>query len=416
MISWLRQNLGTLLMSLILALTAWVAAVGQQDPVVEQIFPEQIAIDYRNLKAGLTIVGDFPEFADVTLRAPTSVWRNLTISDLEVYADLSQLEEGTTPVPLQFHTSRRAIQHTSIDPSTVTMNIEPLATKTVNIEVSTIGDPAPDYRAEKPVTDPTETTIFGPASRVDQVVIGQVVIDLTDRQSSIDQVYTINFIDSEGNVVTDVNSTEEQVHVSIEITKIENIRRLLVIPVIEGQDILEEQGYYRVARISVSPQEVAVFSDDPEALEALPGYLQTLPVNVAGRTDDFEERVPLDLPPGFILIGEQVALVQVEIEPIETSITIFLPVEIEGVGLGLYSYPSPERVNLILSGPAELLDTLKPGDVRAVIDVQGLTIGTYQLEPEVIVLPDGLTWETPNPSVIEVVLTATPRPTATPSS
>ncbi len=416
MISWLRQNLGTLLMSLILALTAWVAAVGQQDPVVEQIFPEQIAIDYRNLKDGLTIVGDFPEFADVTLRAPTSVWRNLTISDLEVYADLSQLEEGTTHVTLQFHTNRRAIQHTSIDPSTVTLNIEPLATKTVNIEVSTVGDPAPDYRAEEPVTDPTETTIFGPASRVDQVVIGQVVVDLTDRQRSIDQVYTINFVDSEGNVVTDVNSVDEQVHVSIEITKIENIRRLLVIPVIEGQDILEEQGYYRVARISVSPQEVAVFSDDPEALEALPGYLQTLPVSVAGRTDDFEERVPLDLPPGFILIGEQIALVQVEIEPIETSITISLPVEIEGVGLGLYSYPSPERVTLILSGPAELLDTLKPEDVRAVVDVQDLSIGTYQLEPEVIVLPDGLTWEPPNPSVIEVVLTATPRPTATPSS
>ncbi len=416
MISWLRQNLGTLLMSFVLALTAWVAAVGQQDPVVEQIFPEQIAIDYRSLKNGLTIVGDIPEFADVTLRAPTSVWRNLTISDLEVYADLSQLEEGTGRVALQFHTNRRAIQYTSIDPSTVTLNIEPLATKTVNIEVTTVGDPAPDYRAEEPVTDLTETTIVGPANRVDQVVIGQVVVDLTDRQSSIDQAYSINYIDNEGNVITNVHSDDEQVQVNIQITKIENIRRLLVIPVIEGQDILEAQGYYRVARISVSPQEVAVFSDDPEALEALPGYLQTLPVTVAERTDDFEERVPLDLPPGFILIGEQIALVKVEIEPIETSITISLPVEIEGVGLGLYSYPSPERVNLILSGPAELLATLKPGDVRAVLDVQGLIIGTYQLEPQVIVLPEGLTWEPPSPSVIEIVITATPRPTATPSS
>jgi len=416
MISWLRQNLGTLLMSFILALTAWVIAVGQQDPVIEQIFPEQIAIDYRNLNNRLTIVGDFPEYADVTLRAPTSVWRNLTISDLEVYADLSQLEEGATPVTLQFHTNIRAVQHTSIDPSTVNLNIEPLATKTVNIEVSTVGDPAPDYRAEEPVTDISETTIVGPASRVDQVIIGQVVVELTDRQSSIDQAYPINFIDNEGNVVTDVNSVDEQVQVSIQITKIENIRRLLVIPVIEGQDLLEEQGYYRVARISVSPQEVAVFSEDPEALESLPGYLQTLPVSVAERTDDFEERVPLDLPPGFSLIGDQIALVQVEIEPIETSITISLPVEIEGVGLGLYSYPSPERVNLILSGPAELLDTLKPEDVRAIIDVQGLTIGTYQLEPEVIVLPEGLSWGPPNPSVIELIITATPRPTATPSS
>ncbi|MCJ7568794.1 MAG: CdaR family protein [Anaerolineales bacterium] len=416
MINWLRQNFGTLLMAFILALTAWIAAVGQQDPIVEQIFPEQIPIDYRNLKDGLTVVGDIPEFTDVTLRAPESVWRNLTISDLEVYADLSQLEEGARRVTLNFYTNRRAIQKTSIEPSTVTLNIEPLATKTVNIRVSIVGDPAPDYRAEEPVTDLTETTIVGPASRIDQVVSGQVVVDLTDRQRSIDQAFPINFIDTDGNVVIDVNSDDKQVHVSMEITKIENIRRLLVIPVLEGQDELETQGYYRVARISVSPQEVAVFSEEPEALEALPGYLQTLPVNVANRTDDFEERIPLDLPPGFILIGVQSALVQIDIEPIETSITISLPVEIQGVGLGLYGYPSPEMVSLILSGPAELLYSLQPDDVRAVLDVQDLTLGTYQLVPEVIVLPEGLTWESPNPSVIEVIITATPRPTATPSS
>ncbi len=416
MISWLRQNFGTLILAFILAFTAWVAAVGQQDPILEQIFPEPIPIDYRDLKDGLIVVGDFREFADVTLRAPTSVWRNLTISDLEVFADVSQLEEGARRVTLHFHTNRRAIQQTAIDPSTVTLNVEQLSTKTINIQVSTQGDPAPDYRAEEPVTDLTETTIIGPASRVDQVVIGQVVVDLTDRQRSIDQAFPINFFDADGNIVTGVNSEDKQVQVSLQVTKIENIRRLLVIPVLGGQDELETQGYYRVARISVSPQEVAVFSEEPEALEALPGYLQTLPVNVAGRTDDFEERIPLDLPPGFILIGEQTARVQVEIEPIETSITISLPVEIQGVGLGLYSYPSPEMVSLILSGPAELLDSLQPDDIRAVLDIQGLTIGTYQLEPQMLVLPDGLTWEPPNPSIIEVIITATPRPTATPSS
>ncbi len=416
MISWLRQNFGTLILAFILAFTAWVAAVGQQDPILEQIFPEPIPIDYRDLKDGLIVVGDFREFADVTLRAPTSVWRNLTISDLEVFADVSQLEEGARRVTLHFHTNRRAIQQTAIDPSTVTLNVEQLSTKTINIQVSTQGDPAPDYRAEEPVTDLTETTIIGPASRVDQVVIGQVVVDLTDRQRSIDQAFPINFFDADGNIVTGVNSEDKQVQVSLQVTKIENIRRLLVIPVLGGQDELETQGYYRVARISVSPQEVAVFSEEPEALEALPGYLQTLPVNVAGRTDDFEERIPLDLPPGFILIGEQTARVQVEIEPIETSITISLPVEIQGVGLGLYSYPSPEMVSLILSGPAELLDSLQPDDIRAVLDIQGLTLGTYQLEPQMLVLPDGLTWEPPNPSIIEVIITATPRPTATPSS
>ena len=403
-------------MAFILALTAWVAAVGQQDPIVEQVFPEQVPIDYRNLSAGLTIVGDSVEFADVTLRAPTSVWRSLTISDLEVFADLSHLDDGEWPLILQFYTDQRAVQHTAIDPPSVTVTIEALTSKTVNIQLITVGDPAPDYRAEEPVADLTETTISGPTSKVDQVVSGQVIIDLTDRQSSIDQEFPINFIDTDGNVVSGIESADKHVHITLQITKIENIRRLLVIPVLEGQDELEAEGFYRVARISVSPQEVAVFSAEPEALEALPGYLQTVPVNVADRTDDFEERVPLELPPGFILIGEQTALVQVEIDPIETSISISLPIEIEGIGLGLYSYPSPEVVSIILSGPAELLDSLRTGDVRAVIDVQGLTIGTYQLEPEVIVLPEGLEMEPPNPSVIEVIITATPRPTATPSS
>jgi YbbR domain-containing protein len=416
MVNWLRQNIAPLLMAFVLALTAWVAAVGQQDPIVEQIFPEQVPIDYRNLKTGLTIVGDTVEFADVTLRAPTSVWRNLTVSDLEVYADLSQLGEGEWSSALLFNTDQRAIQETSIDPPSVPITIETLSSKTVNIQIITVGDPAPDYRAEEPVPDLTETTITGPASKVDQVVSGQVIIDLTDRQSSIDQEFPISFIDTLGNVVSGVDSEDKHVHVTLEITKIENIRRLLVIPVLEGQEELDAQGYYRVSRISVSPQEVAVFSEEPDALEALPGFLRTVPVDVADRTDDFEERVPLELPPGFILIGEQTALVQVEIDPIETSISVIRPVEIEGVGLGLYTYPSPEVVGIILSGPAQLLDTLQVDDVRAVIDVQGLTIGIYQLEPEVIVLPEGLEWEPPNPSIIEVIITATPRPTATPSS
>jgi YbbR domain-containing protein len=158
---------------------------------------------------------------------------------------------------------------------------------------------------------------------------------------------------------------------------------------------------------------VAVFSDDAEALEALPGFVETIPISVEERTTSVDQRVPLNLPEGFSLIGEQSVRVEVAIEPITTTITITRPVEIQSVSLGLYSYVSPEEVDLIVTGPAITLDSLQPEDVRVIIDVLDLRQGTYQLEPEVLVLPDDLTWEPPTPALIEVILTYTPRPTPT---
>ena len=145
-----------------------------------------------------------------------------------------------------------------------------------------------------------------------------------------------------------------------------------------------------------------------------PGSLKPFPLPFTDRTTSVDQRVPLNLPEGFSLIGEQSVRVEVSIEPIATTISITRPVEIQSVRLGLYSYVSPEEVNLILTGPTYILDGLQPEQVRVIIDVLDLDQGTYQLEPEVIVLPDDVTWEPPNPALIEVTLTYSPRPTPTP--
>jgi hypothetical protein len=106
--------------------------------------------------------------------------------------------------------------------------------------------------------------------------------------------------------------------------------------------------------------------------------------------------------------------VTVEIEPIMTSITISRPVEVEGLGFGLYAYPSPEQVSVILSGPAAILDTLSPEDVRVFVDAGALPVGTHMLEPQVTDVPEDVTYGPPNPPVVEVTITFSPRPTSTP--
>ena len=415
MLAWLRDNLGTLILALILALTAWVASVSQEDPIVEQTFTDPIEIEYQGLQDDLTIVGEIPQTGQITLRAPMSVWRVLSTDDLHLLIDLSDVEAGSHPVQVKPIIDSRATQITSLDPSVVQLEIEPLATKLIDVAVIVEGNPAADYRAEEPAADLEQTTIVGPESAVEQVTNASVLIDLTNRQQGIDQIFSLIPTDESGNPVPGIVLEHESIHITLEITRIENIRRLVVIPQVSGQEQLEAQGYYRVTRISVIPPEVAIFSDDAQALEALPGFIETVPIDIDERTTSVDQRIPLDLPEGFSLIGEQSVRVVVSIEPITTTVSLTRPVEIQSVQLGLYSYVSPEEVDLILSGPAVILDDLRPEQVRVIIDVLNLDQGTYQLEPEVIVLPDDVTWEPPSPALIEVTLTYSPRPTPTPN-
>ncbi len=412
--TWIRENLGTLILSFILAITAWVAAISQEDPLSERVFPDPIPVSYEGLQEGLTIVGTPPALAEVTLRAPETVWQNLTSQDLEVIGDLSGLEAGIQRIKLRDNLQLRTAKVTAIDPAVVTLTIEALATKRVEVRVQTLGEVASGYRADAPQVDLEQVTVTGPASVVDRVAAAEVEVDLNNRQRTVDANFDLTLVDAQGDAVNGLRVDQETIHVVIAVTKLENLATKLVIPIVVGQDELEANGYYRVTRVNVSPSEVAVFSEDPAALEGLPAFVQTLPIDVSRETSSVDRRIDLDLPTGFSLIGEQNVRVQIDIEPIETSLTITRTIEVQNLGFGLYAYPSPEVINLILSGPAVILDALQPDDIHALVDVDKLSLGTFQLEPQLEGVPEGITWEPPTPSIIEVTLTAVPRPTPTP--
>lgn len=413
MIGWLRENLGTLFLAFILSISAWVAAISAEDPLQQQVFADLVPIEYRDLQSGLTIVGDLPQEAEVTIRAPSSVWRNLSQQDLAIYADLAGLEAGVHRVQIEGDIDQRATQITEISPGSVSVTIEPLATKQVDIRVILTGEPGADYAADEPVLEIEQITIKGPRSAVDDVESAQIRIDLNNRQRSIDQQFPLTPVDAQGNPVEGVELEQESVSVQLQITKRENIRRLVVVPIIEGREQLEEDGYYRLTRISVDPTEVAVFSEDPVALEALPGFIQTEPLNIANLTEDQTRTVALDLPEDFTLVGVQSVDMTVEIETVESSIVLTRPVQIANLGFGLFGYPSPEEVSIILTGPKVILDQITSEQVKIVVDLEDLSIGVYQLDVEISDVPDQVSFEEPNPPVIEVEITFTPRPTPT---
>ena len=114
-------------------------------------------------------------------------------------------------------------------------------------------------------------------------------------------------------------------------------------------------------------------------------------------------------------------MIQAGVSPIESSVTLAgEKIDIIGLENGLTAVVSPTTVDVIISGPLSLLDTLTRQGVHATVDLTGLPAGTYRITPNVEILIADVIVESILPNTVEVIITpirstaTTPTPTPTP--
>jgi YbbR domain-containing protein len=139
-------------------------------------------------------------------------------------------------------------------------------------------------------------------------------------------------------------------------------------------------------------------------VDALPGYIETEAIDLSGLSDDMDLRVPLKIPAGVELAGEESVLVRLNVAAIEGSLPITLPVEVVGLGSGLEAKLSPSQVDVLISGPVPLLKAIKPTNLRVVVDLSGMTNGEYQVPPIVDLLPNSVNVASILPANISVLI------------
>ncbi len=407
---WLWDNTESLLFAGLLALSIWMAGVSAADPIEERAFPSPIPLTYLGPPEGLLVVGDRPTEARLTVRAPASVWERLAAADLHVQADLGELEPGRHSVTLVASIGPNGSRVTSIDPAQIDITLEQASQRIVPVRAQVTGETAAGYRAESPSVTPAEVTVVGPASAVERVVEAAASIDLAAADRDLDASVDLRPIDAAGQVVQGVDTLPAIARVQIDVSLPGGFRSVAVLPLLTDQ---VEPGY-RVTNVTVTPPTVVLFSSDPAAVESLPGFVQTEPISLANAEATLQQRALIDMPEGFSAVDEPSVMVEVTIEPILSSITLTRQVEIVGLAPGLFASAAPAAVSVILDGPLPVLERLAPEDVRLVLDLLRLVVGTYQVQPEVIALPQGVTVRTVLPDSIEVTVSRTPFATATP--
>ena len=406
---WLAKNFGVLLTAFVLAVIVWVSSVIASDPNEERVLERLVPISILGQDSSLQIINEIPKNVTLVLRAPVSVWTQLNNDPQSVRAwvDLSNLGPGEYEVPVQVEIAPHLVRLVSQDPEQLDITLDSITTQIFPLNLIVEGSPPVGYQAQTPILVPTEVAVTGPVSQVSLVVEARLTLDITNADQTIITQQAPILLDAEGRTVTGLTVTPEKVTITQPITLLGGYRYVIVRAVSDGQ----VASGYRLTNIFVSPVGVVVFSSDPELVNDLPGYVETLPIDLTGKEDDFENLVELNLPPGISVVGDPKVLVQVSIAAIESSLAISLPVEVIGLAPGQEASITPATVDVILSGPVPVLNTLSPTDVRVVVDLSGYEAGTYQFIPEVIILPEQVEKVSMLPSTVEVTITVALTPT-----
>jgi YbbR domain-containing protein len=305
----------------------------------------------------------------------------------------------------------RPYQIVLANPETVTVVLEPTATRTLPIDISLSGLPAIGYQAGEVTISPTEVVISGPESIVNQAVRARVFINLDGVRENIEQSNPVQVVNEDNIVIRGLTVTPETVQVNVPVSQQGGFRDVAVKVVVIGQIA----AGYRLENISVFPPVVTIFASDPELVNSLPGIVETQPLDLQDAEEDITTRLALNLPEDVTIVGAQTVQVTVGISPIQTSLTLLnQPIDVIGLTEGLAVQIFPETVDVIISGPLPVLDALTPQDVIVTVDVTGLGLGTHQLTPVVDVLVDNVEVESILPGTIEVVISPPGTPTITP--
>jgi YbbR domain-containing protein len=413
MFNALRQlvnNLGAMILALLLAFAVWIAATLQNDPFQNQEF-SNVPISLLNLPDGTVLFNEdeISERVSVKVRAPESVLEEFDISDLLATMDLSTVQPGEeVPVTIQVTVTNEAVRIESIDPGSQPIHLEEMRTLTVSVAITVQGQVATGFQASPPEITPEYVSIYGPSPYLTNVISAAGVINVDGAKENVIEQIPVTPVNAEGEAVSDLELTPKQVSVKVDVRQMLGFKPdVEVVPDLQG----EPAAGYRIGSISVEPSTVTLAGPQSE-LDKLPGFVDTMPISVTGAIENLAERTALTVPSSVVVYDVNFVTVTVEILAIQSSRAMTGVVEIQGVPPAWVATPSPTIVGVILEGPDAILVNLQPEDLQITVRLFGYSLGKHRIPPEVLA-PADVTVVSVIPETIEVEIAPTPTPTPT---
>jgi YbbR domain-containing protein len=261
-----------------------------------------------------------------------------------------------------------------------------------------LDEPPLGYEMKPPQVTPSTVNVTGPQNEIERVNDATVEVALRGAKTTVERQASVNLYDAQGNQVQGLTIEPSTVTVSIPVEQRVGYKDAAVKALITGNPA---SGYW-VSDISVEPATVTLVGA-PEALNQLGGFVETEALDVSGAQESISERLRLKLPEGVSVLNANDVLVRVAIEPVLSGLTVQRQVNISD-SCNLASEVSPQSVQVILSGPLPILQTLQRTDVQIIVDAPRCEAGTYQAVLRAENVPDKIRVESIVPATAEIIV------------
>lgn len=393
--SFLKDNLVWILLSLLLSTALWVVVTFQQNPEVTNTLAD-VPVDVTGVP-GTMYVQKETTSVQLTVSAPRDVWPQLTRDKFRVIADASKVTPGVQEITPKISSTDPRARVEDVIPALVALRVEPLRTKQLTVQVVTHGSVPFGYDSGTPKVTPSEVTVSGPQTSVDQVQSAVVDVSLNGVTKTIDETAK-PIPESTGGATVDRVTVSPEVLVEVPIEQKLTYKVVPISPNVQGH----VASGYSLDSITPDPTTVQLVGDPPvlDQMQVAPTQL----ISVDGLSADRDVSTTLVLPGTVALASQQSIVVHLRVRQINGSITMLVN-PILANSDPKYTYQvTPSAVNVTISGPATSLTSLQPQDVPVVLDVKDLKPGTTQTLSPLVTVPPALKLVNVQPPTITVAV------------
>ena len=286
-------NLLYLLLAFGLALVATTSVRASNDPIV-QGRQEGVPLQVEGLPPDTVLTAPPPRIVVVEYEAPSSELPSIGTTTFQATVSLAGVTTGFSRVPVQVTTTSSRVNVHGAIPAEVDVSVAEIISKTVPVSVS-VEDADTLSTAYvisgQPVVAPSEVEVSGPQSAVERVATVSAAISVANATMTVRGDRPLTAYDEEGLRVTDVTLTPAEATISVIIRGRGNARDVGVRAVTSGSP---PDGYW-LSGLTVEPSDVTI-QGDPDILDEMGSFVDTLPVDLSEATGALQVDVPLDLP------------------------------------------------------------------------------------------------------------------------
>ena len=394
MTRWFTNNLGLMALALAMAFVVWVFNALQEDPILDGLVPARVIVTQPTVN-DVVLTSSVPDTVTVRVHAPRSVLRDLALADnASVTVDLSALQSGNHVVALLPALAIKPARIISSEPLTATVKIEKLAQRVMPVRIIKVGTPALGYAVQEGVVQPVTAIVTATESVLEKLGSIDVRLSVDEVRSNILQRVRLQVRDQNGDVLKGASVQPEEAVVNVPVDQLSNYRALAVSVRPRGQPA---EGY-AITSITANPQIVTVLGNR-DVIQQLPGFIETLELNVEGAKENVDDKVGLKVPPDVTLVGDAFSVqVHVRIEAQQGARTVLRAPIVIGLDKRFETVLSPPQMDVVLSGPLPVLNTITDQEVRVLLDLTGLEAGVHQIKPT-LVSPDGIRAQAALPAI-----------------